>query len=94
MFARAQSWVCAARECFFTWAYFGGTLLQLAAHNKFRHNLKRDTAIAIMVSPNLKLRVVLFSSTDFFLPVFAQMYKKIRTDVMLQCKTATAQAIF
>ena len=42
LFFLLQSWVCAAKECFFTWAFLGGSLLQLAAHNKFKHNLRRD----------------------------------------------------
>jgi len=46
----AKSWVCAAKECFFTWSFFGGSLLQLASHNKFKHNLRRDTAIIILVT--------------------------------------------
>ena len=29
-----QAWVCAAKECFLTWSFFGGSLLQLASHNK------------------------------------------------------------
>lgn len=46
----AKSWVCAAKECFFTWSFFGGSLLQLASHNKFKHNLRRDTTIIILVT--------------------------------------------
>ena len=45
-----QSWVSAAKECFFTWSFFGGSLLQLASHNKFKHNLRRDCGIIILVS--------------------------------------------
>ena len=29
-----QAWVCAAKECFLTWSFLGGSLLQLASHNK------------------------------------------------------------
>ena len=46
----AKSWVCAAKECFFTWTFFGGTLIQLASHNKFRHNLRRDSTIIILIT--------------------------------------------
>jgi len=46
----AKSWVCAAKECFFTWSFFGASLLQLASHNKFRHNLKRDTTIIVIIT--------------------------------------------
>lgn len=46
----AKSWVCAAKECFFTWSFFGGSLLQLASHNKFKRNLRRDTTIIILVT--------------------------------------------
>ena len=42
--------MCAAKECFLTWAFLGGSLLQLAAHNKFRHNLRRDSTIIILVT--------------------------------------------
>ena len=49
-FFSLQSWVCAAKECFFTWSFFGGSLLQLASHNKFKRNLRRDTTIIILVT--------------------------------------------
>ena len=45
-----QSWVCAAKECFLTWSFLGGSLLQLSAHNKFRHNLRRDSTIIILIT--------------------------------------------
>lgn len=45
-----DSWICAARECFFTWCILGATLSQLASHNKFKHKLFRDTTIVILVT--------------------------------------------
>ncbi|XP_023334005.1 uncharacterized protein LOC111705629 [Eurytemora carolleeae] len=44
-----KSWVCAAKECFLVWGIFGGSLIQLAAHNKFKHNIKRDTTFILLV---------------------------------------------
>merc|ERR1719433_371630 len=46
----AKSWVCAAKECFFTWSFFGGSLLQLAAHNRLKHNVRRDTTIIVIIT--------------------------------------------
>lgn len=34
--AGARSWICASREAFFTWAFLGAVILQLASHNRFR----------------------------------------------------------
>lgn len=45
-----DSWICAARECFFTWCILGATMSQLASHNKFKHNLFRDTSVIIIVT--------------------------------------------
>ena len=45
-----DSWICAARECFFTWCILGATMSQLASHNKFKHRLFRDTTIVIIVT--------------------------------------------
>lgn len=45
-----QSWICAARECFFTWCILGATMSQLASHNKFKHKLFRDTTIIVIVT--------------------------------------------
>lgn len=45
-----QSWICAARECFFTWCFLGGVMIQLGSHNKFRHQLIRDTTLIVIVT--------------------------------------------
>lgn len=45
-----QSWICAGRECFFTWAFLGSVMTQLASHNKFRHPLIRDTSLVALVT--------------------------------------------
>jgi len=45
-----NAWVCAAKECFLTWSFFGGSLLQLASHNKFSHNLRRDTILLAIIT--------------------------------------------
>ena len=44
-----QSWVCAGRECFFTWAFLGPVLVQLASHNRWRHRVIRDTTLVVVV---------------------------------------------
>lgn len=45
-----NSWICAARECFFTWCILGATLSQLASHNKFGSKLLRDTTIIVVTT--------------------------------------------
>ena len=45
-----DSWICAARECFFTWCILGATMSQLASHNQFKHKLFRDTSIIVFVT--------------------------------------------
>jgi hypothetical protein len=42
--------VCAAREVFFTWIFLGSVFTQLASHNRFRHNLVRDTSLVAVVT--------------------------------------------
>ncbi len=46
----SQSWVCAGRECFFTWAFLGSVLVQLSSHNRFRHRVIRDTTLVVVVT--------------------------------------------
>lgn len=48
-----QSWLCAAREVFFTWVFLGTVMLQLASHNRFHHNLARDTTIVSIITVSL-----------------------------------------
>ena len=50
IFPTFQSWVCAGRECFFTWAFFGAILIQLSSHNRFRHRVIRDTTVVVIVT--------------------------------------------
>jgi solute carrier family 6 (neurotransmitter transporter) len=45
-----QSWICAARECFFTWGILGASIMQLSSHNSFKHRLLRDTTIIVVVT--------------------------------------------
>ena len=45
-----ESWVCAARETFFTWGILGATVLQLASHNRFKHPLARDVTIVSIIT--------------------------------------------
>ena len=45
-----QSWICAGRECFFTWAFLGGVMTQLSSHNRFRHNAARDAAVVAVLT--------------------------------------------
>ncbi len=35
--AGAHSWICAGRECFFTWGFMAVVVLQLASHNRFEN---------------------------------------------------------
>ena len=50
MFPFFQSWVCAARECFFTWMFLGSVMTQLASHNHFRHKLIRDSTLIVIIT--------------------------------------------
>ena len=45
-----QAWVCAARECFFTWGLLGATMLQMASHNRFKQPLARDSLIIVILT--------------------------------------------
>ena len=50
-----QSWVCAGRECFFTWAFLGPVLVQLASHNrsvKVNKQLKVNNQLISSKCPN------------------------------------------
>ncbi|KAF0311208.1 Sodium- and chloride-dependent GABA transporter 1 [Amphibalanus amphitrite] len=53
-------WVVAARETFMIWGLHGAALMAVTSHNKFNHNLRRDTTLVAFVT-----LVVLFLSALF-----------------------------
>lgn len=57
-FLNGWSWLAAAREVFFIWGMNGAALMQIASHNKLRHNVKRDCAIVILIT----LSIILLSA--------------------------------
>ncbi|XP_036139832.1 uncharacterized protein LOC105836629 isoform X2 [Monomorium pharaonis] len=49
-FINGKSWVAASNEVFLTWGLLGAAVMQIAAHNKHKHLLQRDTSLVIIVT--------------------------------------------
>ncbi|XP_015112215.1 uncharacterized protein LOC107037905 isoform X2 [Diachasma alloeum] len=49
-FINNRSWVAASSEVFLTWGLLGAAAMQIAAHNKHKHLLQRDTSLVIVLT--------------------------------------------
>ncbi|KAK0084679.1 hypothetical protein PV325_006589 [Microctonus aethiopoides] len=49
-FINSKSWIAASSEVFLTWGLLGAAAMQIAAHNKHKHLLQRDTGLVIVLT--------------------------------------------
>ncbi|OXU30031.1 hypothetical protein TSAR_017027 [Trichomalopsis sarcophagae] len=49
-FINGRSWVAASSEVFLTWGLLGAAAMQIAAHNKHKHLLQRDTSLVVVLT--------------------------------------------
>ncbi|XP_015599859.1 uncharacterized protein LOC107269926 isoform X2 [Cephus cinctus] len=49
-FINGKSWVAASSEVFLTWGLLGSAAMQIAAHNKHKHLLQRDTSLVVVLT--------------------------------------------
>ncbi|XP_050447648.1 uncharacterized protein LOC126849656 isoform X2 [Cataglyphis hispanica] len=49
-FINGKSWVAASNEVFLTWGLLGAAAMQIAAHNKHKHLLQRDTTLVVILT--------------------------------------------
>ncbi|XP_011876979.1 PREDICTED: sodium- and chloride-dependent taurine transporter isoform X2 [Vollenhovia emeryi] len=49
-FINGKSWVAASNEVFLTWGLLGAAAMQIAAHNKHKHLLQRDTSLVVILT--------------------------------------------
>ncbi|KAF7383419.1 hypothetical protein HZH66_012769 [Vespula vulgaris] len=49
-FINGKSWVAASTEVFLTWGLLGAAAMQIAAHNKHKHLLQRDTSLVVVLT--------------------------------------------
>ncbi|XP_020300581.1 uncharacterized protein LOC109864096 isoform X2 [Pseudomyrmex gracilis] len=49
-FINGNSWVAASNEVFLTWGLLGAAVMQIAAHNKHKHLLQRDTCLVVILT--------------------------------------------
>ncbi|EZA52251.1 Sodium- and chloride-dependent glycine transporter, partial [Ooceraea biroi] len=49
-FINGKSWVAASNEVFLTWGLLGAAAMQIAAHNKYKHLLQRDTSLVVILT--------------------------------------------
>uniref|UniRef100_T1IY39 Transporter n=1 Tax=Strigamia maritima TaxID=126957 RepID=T1IY39_STRMM len=68
-FTSGASWIAAAREVFFTWGIHGAVIMQITSHNRFKHNIIRDSTVVILVTFSTLL-VVGFLSCACFAIIF------------------------
>ncbi|XP_076379577.1 sodium-dependent transporter bedraggled isoform X2 [Megalopta genalis] len=62
-FINGKSWVAASVEVFLTWGLLGAAAMQIAAHNKHKHLLQRDTNLVIMLTIMVLLLAALVANT-------------------------------
>ncbi|XP_044591608.1 sodium-dependent transporter bedraggled [Cotesia glomerata] len=49
-FINSKSWIAASSEVFLTWGVLGAAAMQIAAHNKYKNLLQRDTSLVIVLT--------------------------------------------
>ncbi|XP_078049050.1 sodium-dependent transporter bedraggled [Augochlora pura] len=62
-FINGKSWVAASIEVFLTWGLFGAAAMQIAAHNKHKHLLQRDTSLVIVLTIVVLLLAAFLANT-------------------------------
>ncbi|XP_018304397.1 sodium- and chloride-dependent transporter XTRP3A [Mycetomoellerius zeteki] len=62
-FINGKSWVAASNEVFLTWGLFGAAAMQIAAHNKHKHLLQRDTSLVVILTFVVLLLVAFLANT-------------------------------
>ncbi|XP_043588286.1 sodium-dependent transporter bedraggled isoform X2 [Bombus pyrosoma] len=62
-FINGKSWVAASIEVFLTWGLLGAAAMQIAAHNKHKHLLQRDTSLVIVLTLAVLLLAAFLANT-------------------------------
>ncbi|XP_076178672.1 sodium-dependent transporter bedraggled isoform X2 [Ptiloglossa arizonensis] len=62
-FINGKSWVAAFIEVFLTWGLLGAAAMQIAAHNKHKHLLQRDTSLVIVLTIMVLLLTAFLANT-------------------------------
>ncbi|XP_076279550.1 uncharacterized protein LOC143208743 isoform X2 [Lasioglossum baleicum] len=62
-FVNGKSWVAASIEVFLTWGLLGAAAMQIAAHNKHKHLLQRDTSLVIVLTIVVLLLAAFLANT-------------------------------
>ncbi|XP_018354350.1 PREDICTED: uncharacterized protein LOC108755690 [Trachymyrmex septentrionalis] len=62
-FINGRSWVAASNEVFLTWGLLGAAAMQIAAHNKHKHLLQRDTSLVVIFTFMMLLLMAFLANT-------------------------------
>ncbi|XP_026667415.1 uncharacterized protein LOC108622610 isoform X4 [Ceratina calcarata] len=62
-FINGKSWIAASIEVFLTWGLLGAAAMQIAAHNKHKHLLQRDTSLVIVLTIVVLLLAAFLANT-------------------------------
>lgn len=62
-FINERSWAAALSEVFLTWGLLGAAAMQIAAHNKHKHMLQRDTSLVIVLTLMVLLLAAFLANT-------------------------------
>ncbi|EFN87954.1 Sodium- and chloride-dependent GABA transporter 1, partial [Harpegnathos saltator] len=62
-FINGKSWVAASNEVFLTWGLLGAAAMQIAAHNKHKHLLQRDTSLVVVLTFAVLLLAAFLANT-------------------------------
>ncbi|XP_043511464.1 sodium-dependent transporter bedraggled isoform X2 [Frieseomelitta varia] len=62
-FINGKSWIAASIEVFLTWGLLGAAAMQIAAHNKHKHLLQRDTSLVIVLTIAVLLLAAFLANT-------------------------------
>ncbi|XP_032688145.1 uncharacterized protein LOC116852173 isoform X2 [Odontomachus brunneus] len=62
-FINGKSWVAASTEVFLTWGLLGAAAMQIAAHNKHKHLLQRDTSLVVVLTFAVLLLAAFLANT-------------------------------
>ncbi|XP_076668007.1 uncharacterized protein LOC143368808 isoform X2 [Andrena cerasifolii] len=62
-FINGKSWLAASIEVFLTWGLLGAAAMQIAAHNKHKHLLQRDTSLVIVLTIVVLLLAAFLANT-------------------------------
>ncbi|XP_023288019.1 uncharacterized protein LOC105700187 isoform X2 [Orussus abietinus] len=62
-FVNGRSWLAASSEVFLTWGLLGAAAMQIAAHNKHKHLLQRDTSLVVVLTLVVLLLAAFLANT-------------------------------